>query len=606
MNLRATPPIVVLAGLLVGALHPYAQVARDAVQLPPRDPRAAVPTGTATITGRVVDGATGSAVVRAIVRLSGGGAPGGQRPSVATDDTGVFTFVSLPAGSYSIAVEKATYLPTRYPEGGKTFRTQITQLTLANGQTMDGITIRMYRGGVITGRVVDIRGEPVEYSDVRAMRISSTGARPSVMSQSNVNDIGEFRVARLAPGTYVVMATPRRINTDDPFDVQNIPTYYPGVPSIEQAQPIVINRNTTVAGVEIMLLEGATVVVSGTVIGPDGQPLRNSGYLNARRVVKDQAFADMGGGAQVRPGGAFEMRLSSGDYDLEGGFMQAPFSGPGPMPMENQLWASTRISVGNQPMGGLVVIAGRGATVTGKIVFDGTSAPPPNMAQWQVNFSGQNGPGCRSGRSETAADGSFKVEGVSGTCIARISTGAGGWTAKGVMYDRKNLMDEPFTFESGQQIRDVQAIFSDKRTEVTFSVTDDSGQPTREYVVLMFPADESRWTRELVGRYVRTYTPQQTPMGMVGRGIITPTVTGNVVGVTPGVTVTLPNGVVPSAVNTGMRRDTISGMPAGEYYAIALDDLETDFARDAASFERLKSGAQRVTELQLHRMKLDR
>ena len=39
----------------------------------------------------------------------------------------------------------------------------------------------------------------------------------------------------------------------------------------------------------------------------------------------------------------------------------------------------------------------------------------------------------------------------------------------------------------------------------------------------------------------------------------------------------------------------LSALPAGEYYAVAFDDLEADVARDAAFLEQLTRGATRVT-----------
>ena len=57
--------------------------------------------------------------------------------------------------------------------------------------------------------------------------------------------------------------------------------------------------------------------------------------------------------------------------------------------------------------------------------------------------------------------------------------------------------------------------------------------------------------------------------------------------------------------------DTIIGVPPGDYFAIAVDDMEPDMVRDPDSLERLARGATRVTltegakiDLSLRRMKL--
>ena len=51
---------------------------------------------------------------------------------------------------------------------------------------------------------------------------------------------------------------------------QPLPTYYPNVLALAQAQPITVNRGETMAGVEVMLAEGMPTVVTGTVLRSDG------------------------------------------------------------------------------------------------------------------------------------------------------------------------------------------------------------------------------------------------------------------------------------------------------------------------------------------------
>src|SRR4051794_3068031 len=85
---------------------------RDAVPPPQR-------VGTGVIRGQVVDGASGKPVPRARVRLNGGS----QRPSLLTDDRGTFAFSALPAGTYSVTVDKSTYNSSGVPDMlGRTYR----------------------------------------------------------------------------------------------------------------------------------------------------------------------------------------------------------------------------------------------------------------------------------------------------------------------------------------------------------------------------------------------------------------------------------------------------------------------------------------------------
>lgn len=253
------------------------------------------PTGTAIIKGRVVDGLTGIALARARVRLQGPG----NLPPVLTDANGAFQFKELPGGSVSLTVERSGYLFARYPEPGRTIRSVMKSLTLTAGQVLEGVTVPLYRGGVITGRVVDAYGEPAEHVQVQVLRLPAAGHKPQYRGGgSSTNDIGEFRIARLEPGQYVVRAMSRMTDPDDQSDTQSVPTYYPGVLTIDQAQPITIERGQTAAGIEIMLLHGVSSVITGTVVDAKGQPAPMGTYVNAQ-LVTDPPFFGLGAGAAV-------------------------------------------------------------------------------------------------------------------------------------------------------------------------------------------------------------------------------------------------------------------------------------------------------------------
>ena len=52
---------------------------------------------------------------------------------------------------------------------------------------------------------------------------------------------------------------------------------------------------------------------------------------------------------------------------------------------------------------------------------------------------------------------------------------------------------------------------------------------------------------------------------------------------------------MPGAVGGPGRPDTISGLPPGEYFAVAVDDMDPDVMRDPDVLEKLSRGAARVS-----------
>jgi hypothetical protein len=325
-------------------------------------------------------------------------------------------------------------------------------------------------------------------------------------------------------------------------------------------------------------------LVTGTVLRSDGEVA--SGGSVSTRVVGTESFGgyDGAGGTGIGQGGTFRLTLAPGEYVLDAQVMTR--QGPGVGPNE-QLFGSARINVGGGSVDNVTIMVGRGATASGRVVFEGSTPPPPSPGKARAPLYSPDGPGCRSAEATIAADWTFKIEGLGGTCYAQPSAMFGRWTLKAVTFRGQSLMDQPVTFETGQQYTNVQIVVTDKRTQMDLRVSGDDGQPTREYVALVFPLDKTKWTGPV--RPVRVHAPP--PMTTMGTGPNARTMTttmavpiGSVVGAS-----------LPNSMNMAGLQERISGLPAGEYYVIALDDIETEDTQDPAVLERLTSSAIRVT-----------
>jgi hypothetical protein len=533
----------------------------DAQPVPPRDRRPQQAAGTCRIKGRVVDAQTGSAVARARIGILG---PMVSPSPVLTDENGRFEVVNLPAGRFFLNVEKSGYAFGRYPEPGLTIRGGGRPLIVTEHETVAEIVLPMYRAAVITGRVVDAHGDALESVQVQAFRLPARGhGAPMPRQGGSTNDLGEFRIVRLEPGSYVLLASPRNA-MDIPSDGQPVPTYFPNTPSLAEAQPIVVERAQTVSGIEIMVAEAATTVVSGTVIDPKGQPV--SGFINARRVSGN--IPDFSAwGTQVRDG-TFKMYLAAGEYELEAREMRPGTRGP--VAPGDELIGVLPVSLTGAPMSDLTVQLGTGAVISGRIVFDGQALPPDDPQSLPIGL-GSMSPAiaCRGGRSEVLPDWTFRIEGAAGMCTI-MPAGIGRWTMKSAGREGLDLLDRPVRIAPGQVLPDVQVVFTDRRTDLTLDVTDEHGLPTRDFVAVVFPRDRKRWTEN--SRYVRLYVPPPLPISSAATG------GGPAIRAAP-----------PS------RPDSITGLPPGEYYVAAVEDLPSEGNREAALLESLVSGATRVT-----------
>jgi hypothetical protein len=312
--------------------------------------------------------------------------------------------------------------------------------------------------------------------------------------------------------------------------------------------------------------------VTGTLIeSTSGRP-EIGGFVNVRAIVAGLPDGFDAASASVKPDGTFELTLAPGEYQIEGRTMRPGTVGP--LQSGDEQIGIARHTVGDGDSD-VTIVLGRGATVTGRVVFEGRAPTPPmpsNPGQFRVSFSSPDrGTGCRMGRSDLGANWTFSVDGLLGTCVAQVSSSLGLALVKAVMVDGVDLLDQPVTFQSGQQLRNVEVIVADKQTDLTLHVTGAQGQPTREYVALVFSIDKARWFEH--SRYIRAFVPDP-PLDHVSD---------------------VSDTAIPGAAPPTAARESVRGLPPGEYYVVALDDLESEAVHDPVLLDSLTRAATRIT-----------
>jgi len=210
--------IFLLAGvtLIAGASRTDAEQGRGGPPLqgrPTRDLTAPgadqLPVGKGAISGVVVVAGSGQPARRARVTLSSPDV--GRGKSSTTDDSGRFGFTALPEGRYTLSASKPGHIAGSY--GQRIPGRSGTPIQLADGQQLR-LQMQIWRGGVITGTVLDEAGEAIPNTPVRVFRYVFQGGQ-RVLQQGNgaqTDDRGVYRVFGLMPGEFLVSATPRNVN----------------------------------------------------------------------------------------------------------------------------------------------------------------------------------------------------------------------------------------------------------------------------------------------------------------------------------------------------------------------------------------------------------
>ncbi len=270
------------------------------------------------IEGRTVNAMTGEPLQRASVTLAGSG-PNATGRSAKSDGDGRFLIENVQPGVYRLMAEKVGFLRQAY--GARSAGGSSAPLNLSPGQTLRNVEMKLTPQGVILGKVLDDEGDPLPRTSVVAYRMGGLGTTQQFRQQAGgsaaTNDIGEYRLANLAPGRYVVVATSQGRGggrLSETVDEDLLPTYYPSTLDPAGAVPVDITAGQEAGGITITLKKGALYRVQGKIVGGTPQDLANVRVSLLPRGSGLLPFMARTGAA-VGPDGAFQItRVQPGSY----------------------------------------------------------------------------------------------------------------------------------------------------------------------------------------------------------------------------------------------------------------------------------------------------
>jgi hypothetical protein len=114
-----------------------------------------------------------------------------ESSAASANDRGEFVIRNIAPGLYRLFAEHEDYVRNEYDR----------RLSLAAGQSVEGLILALTPTAVISGRVWNEFGDPASRVVVRALTPSG-----AAIAQSRTDDRGSYRLYGLAPGVYLITA----------------------------------------------------------------------------------------------------------------------------------------------------------------------------------------------------------------------------------------------------------------------------------------------------------------------------------------------------------------------------------------------------------------
>jgi hypothetical protein len=283
------------------------------------------------------------------------------------------------------------------------------------------------------------------------------------------------------------------------------------------------------------------VKVSGIAVDSSGAPMTR-GQIFLRQAGET---GDPSHGSPIRAGGSFAINsVPPGAYVAVAMGTRGTDMAGGEIPVQDQALEIGRstVTVEGEPVAGLRLATSRGSTLRGRITFEGSAPSTLNNAPAVNCIQTDADAGSRPQTTHAARDLTFELRGVYGPCM--LASSFPGWIVKHVRVGGNDVTDVPIALDANAPMDGIEIQFTNRLPMLTGSVTRE-GAPIRDYTVLVFPQDQTRWT--VPSRLIRTGRPDQY----------------------------------------GQFR--IPALPTGNYLVVALRDFEDGAEQDVALLKKLQA-----------------
>jgi len=503
-----------------------------------RDAAKAAPDANSSLVASIVDDQTSQPVRGAMVVLRS--LTGGIRTGL-TDEFGRLAFTNLEPGRYHLSATKAAYLRTEF--GAKRPSRPGTSLLVAEGSPTLA-SVRLTRGSVVAGIVMDSLGRPIAGAHVRILTIRNRGGETTLASASGAtpedaetDDRGQYRVYGLTAGEYLIAATPGStaglagtVTTDadvaaarqrqqvgvsgnslmeDPAGAGAAmkaaeaysPTFFPGVREIAGAAIVKLGPSEEHLGVDFPLALTPSLKLSGVVATASGaspSAARVTIFPAGAYVPGVQALLGASGsGSAASLGGITSVATSSqGAFSISGlapGTYTILAQGAPRGARDFSLWSSSSVQINDRDVSGFAVSLQAGLSVSGRVVVE-DGKPTPSGLRIALTGAIPGQPGVAPAPVTVSADNEFVISGLAPGRYRLVVNGLPSpWIMKSAQLGSTDMADSAADLVSAAEQPQMQIALTDRSSELYGVFSDAAGQPATDYFVIAFPADREWW-----------------------------------------------------------------------------------------------------------------
>jgi hypothetical protein len=245
----------------------------------------------------------------------------------------------------------------------------------------------------------------------------------------------------------------------------------------------------------------------------------------------------------VKPDGTFTVsNLAPGDYMLQAITPSALADMSG--------WASGQVTVAGEDVTGIQLMGTRSTTGTGRVLVNpdvAKSLPATSIRLMATPAHPEDNLMAGIGAVNVKDDYTFELKARPGLALIRAMLLPNGWSLKTVRLHGNDVTDTGIEFRPNEEVSGIEIELTNQATEVSGAVTNSRSEPVKDYTVVVFSRDRERWG--YLSRFFQTARPDQDG------------------------------------------RFKVRALPAGEYFAVALDYVEPGEASDPELLDRVKARA---------------